>query len=161
MSDPIEFRVVDPAEADAREAVRRYIAEIAATFPTGFDPGDPVADEPSLRRPEGAFVVAYRAGAPVAAGGVRTYDGAAEIKRMWVDPDVRGMRLGSRLLAHLEDLAAELGHVVVRLDTNEALGPAIALYARAGYERVERYNDNPYATHFFAKRLTPEGRPGR
>lgn len=161
MSDAIEFRVVDPAEPDAREAVRRYIAEVAATFPAGFDPGDPVADEPSLRPPEGAFVVAYRAGRPVAAGGVRTYGGAAEIKRMWVDPGVRGRRLGSRLLACLEDLAAELGHDLVRLDTNEALGAAIALYERAGYERVERYNDNPYATHFFAKRLAPTEGGGR
>ncbi len=33
------------------------------------------------------------------------------------------------------------------------LEAAIALYTDAGYRPVERYNDNPYATHFFERRL--------
>ena len=48
---------------------------------------------------------------------------------------------------------ADLGHTVVRLDTNETLVNAIAMYDRSGYVRIDRYNDNPYATHFFEKRL--------
>ena len=34
---------------------------------------------------------------------------------------------------------------MVRLDTNAALTEAIAMYERAGYRAIERYNDNPYA----------------
>ncbi len=45
----------------------------------------------------------------------------------------------------------------MRLDTNGALTEAIALYERAGYHRIERYNDNPYAELFFEKSLTPPG----
>jgi hypothetical protein len=41
----------------------------------------------------------------------------------------------------------------VVLDTNGSLGEAIALYRRSGYRDIERYNDNPYAEHWFAKDL--------
>ena len=150
----VSIETVDPASAAAREAVARYYAELDERFPQGFVP-DPQTeeDDDSLRAPAGAFVVAVSDGRPIAGGGVRTYDEAAEIKRMWVDGDWRGAGLGSRLLRRLEDLARELGHAVVRLDTNETLGDAIAMYERSGYARIERYNDNPYATHFFSKPL--------
>jgi hypothetical protein len=29
------------------------------------------------------------------------------------------------------------------------------MYTSAGYSPIERYNDNPYAHHWFAKPLTP------
>ena len=88
-------------------------------------------------------------------GGVRTLEpGTAEIKRMWIDPSWRGAGLGNRLLHALEELAAELGHHRVVLDTNAVLLGAVALYERAGYDRVEPYNDNPYADCFFAKALS-------
>ena len=70
---------------------------------------------------------------------------------MWVHDDWRGAGLGARLLRHLEAQARELGHVTVRLDTNKALTEAIAMYHRAGYDSIDRYNDNPWATHFFEK----------
>jgi hypothetical protein len=53
----------------------------------------------------------------------------------------------------LEDQARALGHGAVRLDTNAALAEAISMYQRAGYRAIARYNDNPWATHFFEKRL--------
>jgi len=158
---------VAPASDLARQAVAAYVAELDERFPGGFDPGPrPSAGEPDpedarLAPPSGAFVVATSDGAPVACGGVRTLadgdDGAAggvgEIKRMWVHPGWRGAGLGSRLLRHLEGVSRDLGHREVRLDTNGTLTEAVAMYERAGYRRIARYNDNPYAEHFFAKRL--------
>jgi len=41
----------------------------------------------------------------------------------------------------------------VRLETNESLAEAIALYRSAGYAEVEPFNDEPYAHHWFEKRL--------
>jgi GNAT superfamily N-acetyltransferase len=150
----VSFETVDPASAYAREAMDRYFAELDARFPHGFDPGPHTdEDDDTLRAPVGAFVVGTSGARPVAGGGVRVYDDAAEIKRMWVDGDFRGAGLGSRLLRHLEGVARELGHTLVRLDTNETLVDAIAMYERAGYVRIDRYNDNPYATHFYEKRL--------
>ena len=140
-----------------------YFAELDARFPDGFDAaGQSTKDTHLLSAPSGAFVVALRddepQGAALACGGVQTITGAdgvtyGEIKRMWVSPDARGLGLGSRLLRHLEGVAADLGHTVVRLDTNDTLVEAIGMYRRAGYAEIERYNDNPYARHFFEKRI--------
>ena len=155
----VDLRRVHPAEPAAATAVQHYFRELAERFPTGFDPGESSADE-GMAPGSGAFVVATSDGEPVACGGVRALGPrTAEIKRMWVHPGWRGAGLGSRLLRHLEEVAVELGHTEVRLDTNGTLVEAIAMYDRAGYRRIERYNDdNPYAEAWFAKDLTgPRG----
>ena len=144
---------VDPTDPDARAAVDRYFAELDRRFDTGFDPGP--GDDPALYRPpHGTFVVARSDGDPVACGGVQPLDErTAEIKRMWVHDDWRGAGLGARMLRRLEDDARAAGHDVVRLDTNSALTEAIAMYERAGYHAIGRYNDNPYARAWFEKAL--------
>lgn len=145
----LDLRVVDPDDVHAVEATRHYIAELDARFPDGFDPG------PLPPEPDATWVVALADGAAVAYGGIRPVpsvgDGAAEIKRMWVHDGWRGAGLGWRMLRHLEALAAAQGFATVVLDTNGSLVEAIAMYDRAGYRRIDRYNDNPYAEVFFAK----------
>ncbi|MEO9326150.1 GNAT family N-acetyltransferase [Nocardioides sp. C4-1] len=142
-----EFIEVDPAGAVATEAMGHYVAELDALFPSGFDPGTPAPLE--------VVTVALRDGRPVACGGLqRIAPGVDEVKRMWVDGSCRGTGLGGRLLRHLETLAAERGSTAVRLDTNGGLTAAIAMYDKAGYRRVERYNNNPYAELFFEKTLS-------
>ncbi len=149
----VELETVDPTEPDARTAVERYFAEIDRRFDTGFDPGP--GDDPDLYRPpRGTFVVARSDGDPIACGAVQPLDdGTAEIKRMWVHDDWRGAGLGARMLRRLEDDARAAGYAVVRLDTNSVLTEAIAMYERAGYRSIERYNDNPYARCWFEKGL--------
>lgn len=133
-------------------AVQAYVAELDARFPGGFATTGPA----DLVDPGGHYLLALDGAAVAGVGGVRAVErpaGAAEVKRMWVAPTYRGTGLGRRLLAALEDLARELGHDVVVLDTHRSLGEALSLYARAGYREVERYNDNPYAQAFFRKEL--------
>ena len=60
-------------------------------------------------------------------------------------------------MVHLEGEARRTGRSRVVLDTNEALTEAIAMYRASGYVAIERYNENPYAHHWFAKALTPTG----
>jgi DNA-binding MarR family transcriptional regulator/RimJ/RimL family protein N-acetyltransferase len=144
----IHLREVDPTDAVAHEAAARYFAELDRRFPGGFDPGEPDHG--------GTFLLATSAGRPVAYGGVRALSAdTGEIKRMWVDDAWRGAGLGSRMLRELEALAVRLGHSRVVLDTNRTLVEAIAMYERAGYTPVERYNDNPYAQAWFEKLLSP------
>jgi DNA-binding MarR family transcriptional regulator/GNAT superfamily N-acetyltransferase len=151
----VHLRDVPPSDPAAIEAVSRYFAELDARFPTGFDPGDAWRQDAASMAPgAGVFVVATSDGRPVACGGVQSLGGGtAEIKRMWVDEGWRGAGLGARMLRHLEERAAALGHHRVVLDTNATLTEAIAMYGRAGYDAVERYNDNPYAQAWFAKAL--------
>ena len=153
------FDAADPRSADAIESMTAYFDELEQTFPTGFDPGDTLtADAHQFDEPSGAFVVARvidEVGSHiVGCGGVRTLEpGIAEIKRMWVAADWRGLGLAKRLLADLEGRAASIGHRLVRLDTNATLTNAIAMYERAGYRAIGRYNENPFAQCWFEKRL--------
>ena len=50
-------------------------------------------------------------------------------------------------------VAARSGAAAVRLETNRALVEAIALYRSAGYREVAAFNDEPFAHHWFEKRL--------
>ncbi len=149
----VRLEETTPTDPRAVRAMAAYFAEIGERF--GFEPGDAwQEDAASLTAPDGYFVVATSDGEPVACGGLqRLGDGAAEIKRMWVHDGWRGAGLGARLLRHLEDVARVRGHTLVRLDTNDTLTEAIAMYDRAGYRAVERYNDNPWARCWFEKAL--------
>ena len=149
------FEVVDPTSGAALEAMNAYFAELAVRFPEGFEPGDTLtADAPSMRAPTGAFVVARSDDTVAACGGVLRHDDTtAEIKRMWVHSDWRGEGVGRRMLAELEAQIATLGYTDVVLDTNDTLTEAIAMYTRAGYRSIGRYNDNPYAKRWFTKPL--------
>ena len=83
-------------------------------------------------------------------GGGREY---AEIKRLWVAPAARGLRLGRRLMDVTEDAARGLGIKLLRLDTNSALAEAGQLYRRSGWSEIPRFNEDPYPDLFFEKRL--------
>jgi ribosomal protein S18 acetylase RimI-like enzyme len=147
---------VDVTSTDARSALASYLEELAARFAAGVDRTAVGADDDgqTLRAPHGAFLLLRTDGGVVGCGGVRRLDtGVAEIKRMWIHPAWRGLGLGGRLLNELEQRARALGYDRVVLDTNETLTEAIGLYRRHGYASIERYNDNPYAHHWFGKDL--------
>jgi DNA-binding MarR family transcriptional regulator len=140
----------DPESPAAQVALTSYYDELARRFPGGFGPGEEALD--AFRPPGGEMLLAVSDGEPVACGGLQRLDErAAEIKRMWVHADWRGAGLGGRMLRALEQAAVDRGHTVVRLDTNRVLTDAVAMYRRAGYTSIDRYNDNPYAHHWFEK----------
>lgn len=151
----VEVRRVDPADPTARFCVREYFAELDRRFRTGFDPGASIsADDDELRPPRGLMLVASLRDEPVGCGALKVHDDApTELKRMWVAPSTRGLGIGRRLLAELESEAARLGSRVLHLETNGSLTEAIALYRSSGYSEVDAFNDEPYAHHWFEKRL--------
>jgi ribosomal protein S18 acetylase RimI-like enzyme len=91
--------------------------------------------------PSGAFFVGYLDGRPVVTGAWRrrtdvAVDGTsltAEVKRMYVAPQARGLGLARAMLAHLEDTARAAGAEVMVLETGARQPEAIALYESAGY----------------------------
>jgi len=153
----VRFEIEDADGADARWCLSQYYAELRERFEAGFDPSlSLVPDAREFTRPRGAFLVARLRGSPVGCGAVKVQrDGAADIKRMWIDASVRGLGLGRRLLSELERHAAENGATVVRLETNRALAEAIAMYRAHGYAEVAPFNDEHYAHHWFQRQLLP------
>lgn len=149
-SATVDIDRVDPAVDAAHTCLAAYFAELADRFTDGFDPG--VDDLGAFREPRGLFLVAVSQGEPIACGGLHDLgQGVSEVKRMWVGPAWRGTGLGGRMLRALEAAALERGARMVRLDTNDTLTDALAMYRRTGYVEIERYNDNPYAQHWFEK----------
>lgn len=147
---------LEPAHsADAAWCLAQYQQELAVRFEEGFDPstGNSFLPEDATP-PHGWFVVARLAGDPVGCGALKHLDDSTgEIKRVWVAKSTRGMGISVRIMERLEALAVEAGFHRIRLDTNRALTEAHALYRKLGYGEIARYNDNPYADHFFEKRL--------
>jgi DNA-binding MarR family transcriptional regulator len=152
----VTLDAVDPDHPDAQQCLRSYFTELHERFETGFDPAQsllPSAGE--LRPPHGLFLVARLHGEPAGCAGLKLPPGApAEIKRMWVAPHARRLGLGRRFLAELEARAAQHGCDVLHLDTNKALSAAISLYHSYGFQEVAAFNDEPYAHHWFEKRIT-------
>ncbi len=139
---------------DSRLCLNAYFSELAARFEGGFDDTDDYARVDGMTPPTGLFVIARLDGDAVGCGGFKRVDKATgEIKRVWTAPSARGMGVARRMLRALETVAREKGLKTLRLDTNRALTEARALYRSEGYTEIARFNDNPYAHHWFEKRL--------
>jgi DNA-binding MarR family transcriptional regulator/RimJ/RimL family protein N-acetyltransferase len=151
----VTLAVEDPTTPDARWCVDQYFAELDTRFEAGFDPKKSIpADAHEMVPPRGALVVARLHDRPIGCGALKFHHRApAELKRMWVDPQARGLGLGRRLLSELERHARKAGARAVRLETNRTLKEAIQLYRSAGYREVPAFNEEPYAHHWFEKRL--------
>ena len=151
----VRVTACDPRHRDARRVIRAYVTELADRFEAGFDPALSIsATDDEMSPPAGLFLLATLHGEPAGCGALKFRPGAgAEIKRMWVAPEARGLGLGRRLLTELEARAAARGVRTLRLETNRALTEAISLYRSAGYREVAAFNDEPYADHWFEKML--------
>ena len=78
---------------------------------------------------------------------------ASECKRLYVKPSARGHGIADKILDAQEEFARSVGIEWIYLDSYDHLKTAITLYERRGYERCDRYNENPQATLFMRKRI--------
>jgi len=148
----VRIEECDPRDPRAEYALAEYAAELDRRFAGGF--ARPPGDADRLTPPAGLFVVAMLADEPVGCGGLAFADGEPPlVKRVWVAPTARGLGLATRLMASLEAFARDRGHGSIRLDTNEVLTEAVALYRRLGYDEVPAFHDDPYSHHWFEKAL--------
>lgn len=118
------------------EYAERYSAD-------GGSEGDATPLDASMfQPPRGLFLIAYDdQDRPVATGGWRSQekndhgysDGDAELKRMYVIPEARGLGLARRILAVLEEDAKAAGRTRMVLETGIRQPEAIALYLSVGY----------------------------
>ena len=152
----MEIRPVDPEHPDAQYCLAEYVAELNRRSTRGFDPSVGATALPhQVRPPAGEFFVAYLHGEAIGCGAVKHHaDAPAEIKRMWLAPQARGLGLGRRLLEKLEARALAGGARVAHIETSAVLTEAIALYRSAGWVEVPAFNNEPFADHWLEKELT-------
>ncbi|MER7399434.1 GNAT family N-acetyltransferase [Streptomyces sp. NPDC000151] len=148
------------ASSGAAALLRAYLAEVASRWyrrpATDEELDRAVAEDPveDLTPPAGAFLMARYGDEPGGCAGVRLLaPGTAELKRMYVRPELRGSGGSGALLAAAEAAARGLGARRVRLDTRLDLVEAIAFYRRSGFVEIPAYNEGPYAQIWFEKRL--------
>jgi DNA-binding MarR family transcriptional regulator/GNAT superfamily N-acetyltransferase len=161
-----EIRIeCEPAGSpDAVGCLEQYYAELNRRFEAGYDPGRDVSPSAEdMTPPLGLFLIARSAGEPVGCGALKVMpERVGLIKRMWVHPKLRGLKLGARILRRLEEEARELGLKKVQLDTNRVLKEARALYRGSGYREIEPFNQGePYAELWFEKELAGRRREKR
>lgn len=91
-------------------------------------------DIASLMQPGVVFLVARdEHGAAVGCGAYVHRGGYGEVKRMYVDPSVRGQGTGGTLLADIVRRAKQAGLSSLKLETGIHQPQAIGLYARDGF----------------------------
>ena len=135
-ADSGEFTVRALAYGDA--VVRALEAELQQEYVERYGGVDESPVDPAqFAPPHGVFLVGFAGAEPVASGGFRRHDDeVAEIKRMYVVEDRRGVGYARRLLAELERRAGEAGYVRVILETGLRQPEAVALYESSGYSPI-------------------------
>lgn len=100
--------------------------------------------------PDGRLYLARLDGESVGCVALRRLDREiCEMKRLYVRPGHRGLRVGARLVERIIGDARALGYRHMRLDTFPFMEEALRLYHRYGFRPIPRYNDNPVPTAVF------------
>jgi GNAT superfamily N-acetyltransferase len=97
------------------------------------------------------FVVLRNRDEAVGCGGVKIADDYAEVKRMYVRPQHRGLGYAKQILASLESLARRANVKILLLETGIWQKEAIALYERYGFRRrgpFAEYVEDPMSVYF-------------
>ena len=130
---------VTPEPFDSPDA-RRLIAALDAHLGELYPPAQrfgPNLKAEQLEEGRGTFLVARHGGRAIGCGAIRVLDPTtAEVKRMFVEPEQRGKRVGWAVLDGLEAAARQLGVRRLVLETGIYQDKAIALYRRAGFTEV-------------------------
>lgn len=94
--------------------------------------------------PGGAFFIANVEDKPVGCVGVRRSSAeVAELKRLYVVPGRRGLRIGQRLLERAIEFARGAGYRTIRLDTTPEMQTAQSMYEKAGFVDCAAFAPSP------------------
>ena len=113
-----------------------------------------------MRPPQGIFLVARHDRHLVGGVGLRSIAEPdlhfAEVKRLWVRPDLRREGIGLVLMKEIESRARELRYLTLFLETGPAQPEALALYRSNGWTEIDHYPDGVFChpqAHWFKKDL--------
>lgn len=157
---PASFTIAPAATASEIADIARLFRAYAATL--SFDlcfqdfEGELAGLPGRYAPPEGALLLARGAnGMPIGCVAMRPLgEGIAEMKRLYVAPEGRGLGIGRALAAAVIAAARAAGHRDMRLDTLPELPAALALYRSFGFEVIPPYYETPVGgTIFMGLRL--------
>ena len=145
--------------ADPRQPEIMALIESLDIYMLGLYPSESThrVDAITLASENARFFSALLNGVVVGCGGIMLENKYAEIKRIFVSPQARGLGIGSKLLATLEREARQLGFNSLRLETGIYQPEALALFKARGF--VPRlsfgdYPDNDPNSIFMEKRIS-------
>ena len=143
-----------PDTPDARVLIAELTAELEPLYPPENRYGYSVE---RLLDENVAFFLIRDNDTPAGCGGVKLVGVEyAEVKRMYVRPQFRGLGLAKLMLNHLAEYARSRGVGWLRLETGIHQRAAIGLYERMGFQRrppFGEYQASPLNT-FYEKRLS-------
>jgi ribosomal protein S18 acetylase RimI-like enzyme len=153
--------IVVEARGDADIAtVRRLFRAYAAGLPFSLEFQGFAAELAGLPAPyvapAGCLLLAWRENVAVGVVALKPLQpGIAEIKRLYVVPEARGLHLGRVLAERAIAEAVARRYSRVRLDTHRpTMAVAMVLYRSLGFDEIPPYGPNPgEAIAFFEKRL--------
>jgi ribosomal protein S18 acetylase RimI-like enzyme len=134
-----------PALESIKSLFKAYLGELNEDL--CFQSFDSEIDNPLYKysAPTGALFIAYYNAIPVGCIALQPLQEpqTCEMKRLYVDPEYRNLKIGDALVKTLLQEAQTLGYTTMKLDTLERLQAAINLYLKFGFETVTAYYDNP------------------
>ena len=157
--------VIRPERADHPQVVA-LLGALDAYLATLYEPeANHILSVQELLAPEVTLLAAWQGDRIVGTGAVRRRAGVpetggasyGEVKRMFVEPSLRGQRIAGRMLAALEEALRGQGIPLALLETGRDQPEAVRLYERCGYTRrgpFGGYADNGLSL-FFSKSLLP------
>ena len=130
------------------DEVRALFSEYAASLPIDLGYQNFSAELSSLPGkyavPDGRLFLALVDGQSAGCIALRRFDiTRAEMKRLYVRPGYRGLRLGRLLAERAIDAAREAGYAAILLDTLSTMDRAKQLYRQLGFVEIEPYYNSP------------------
>ena len=148
MTGDLSLRIAPAGEADFAQ-VASLFGQYAASLPVdlnrqGF--AEEIAHLPGpYAPPAGALLLAFRNSDVLGCIALkRLTPEVAEIKRLYVVQQGRGLGVGKALVAAILKEAARLGYREIKLDTLPHMIQAIALYRSFGFAPIAPYGSFPY-----------------
>ncbi len=133
----------------ARSILEEYLA--CREFENSIFPQEVQAFQKQLSKlpaefagPSGCLFLAMHGELPAGCVGLRDLgNGICEMKRLYVRPEFRGLKIGRKLMESIIAEARRIGYSAIRGDTIPSMQAAQALYASFGFKEIGPYRYNP------------------
>lgn len=154
MAKPGTFRVVEATTPEDMATAASLFREYSGVLPHGLEYQGFEQELATLpgkyARPMGCILLAYAGDEAVGCVAMRElaplpgeHGRVCEMKRLYTRSSARGLGIGRALCERLLHEAQQAGYARMKLDSDEELKSAVALYESLGFVRVPAYNDDP------------------